>query len=49
MGGGDLEDDGSKPAWAKILQDLISTNKPDMVVNMCNFNYARSIGRIIVV
>jgi hypothetical protein len=42
--GGDWEVDSSRPVQAKSYKDLISTNKPSIVVPNCNPNYEGGLG-----
>jgi hypothetical protein len=46
-GGRDQEDCSLKPAHSKSYQDLISTNKLDVVVHISNPSYMEGVGRIV--
>jgi hypothetical protein len=45
MGGRDWEDHGLRPPQVKSWGDSISTNKPIVVVHVCNLSYVGDIGR----
>jgi hypothetical protein len=44
-GDGDQEDYISRSAWVKSYEDHSLTNKPGVVMYVCNPSYVRGIGR----